>query len=180
MNTETAVLILTIVVLAIVAWVLINQRRSRELQNRFGPEYEHEVHAQGSRGRAEGELKRRAKRVDKLNLVALPPTDRIRYRQKWNEQQSHFVDDPEAAVGEADHLVSEVMERRGYPVGEFEQRAADISVDHPRVVENYRIAHHIAMLVDRGKAGTEDLRKAMIHYRALFDDLLDDRLAEAR
>src|SRR5205085_12193627 len=116
----------------------------------------------------------------RLHLRGLQQLERTRFSQRWTAQQAQFVDDPENAVSEADVLVGEVMQRRGYPVGEFEQRAADISVDHPHVVANYRIAHRIAPLLAHGRASTEDLRKAMLHYRALFEELLDDRLAEAR
>ena len=172
MNTETAILVLAILAIALVTWRLWGRRRSETLRDRFGPEYDHEVNEQGRR-RGESELRRRAKRVDSLDIRALPSTDRSRYRQRWNDQQAHFVDDPEAAVGEADVLINEVMELRGYPVGDFEQRVADVSVDHPDVVMNYRAAREIAQHHAQGKATTEDLRQAMVHYRALFRDLLE-------
>jgi len=181
MNTQTAiVMIVALVVVGALLWAVMNQRRSRSLRDRFGPEYEREILESGNRRRAEEQLAQRVKRVDRLHLRGLQPVERSRFSKRWIEQQSQFVDDPETAVSEADVLVGEVMQRRGYPVGEFDQRAADISVDHPHVVENYRIAHRIAQLLAHGRASTEDLRKAMLHYRALFEELLDDRLAEAR
>ena len=181
MDTQTAVvLVVAILVVAALTWLFMTQRRSKDLRSRFGPEYEREVHEAGSRRVAEAELSRRARRVDRLHIHPLPPSERIRYAEMWTQQQARFVDDPPGAVDAADHLVTEVMAKRGYPIGEFEQRAADISVDHPRVVENYRTAHDIADRLDRGGVATEELRRAMVCYRALFDELLDDRLAGAR
>jgi len=181
MDTQTAVVIVfAVLVLGGLTWMAMNRRRTRGLKDRFAPEYEQEVREHGSRHPAEAELSRRAKRVDKLPLRPIPPVERTRYAELWNQQQARFVDDPPGAVGAADHLVEEVMEKRGYPVGDFDQRAADISVDHPRVVENYRTAHDIANRADRGSVQTEDLRRAMICYRALFDELLDDSMAQPR
>ncbi len=180
MNTMTIAMIVVgaIVVLGLILWAVRRERRSHELHDRFGPEYEREVRERGNRSRAEAELDRRVRRVDRLSIRPLPESERSRFETRWNQQQARFVDDPRGAVGEADHLVEEVMVRRGYPVaGDFDQKAADISVDHPQVVENYRNAHHIAQRVETGGAGTEDLRRAMIHYRALFDELLHDRVA---
>jgi hypothetical protein len=181
MNTQTAIVVVVVALIfagLIAALLITGQRRSRHLKNRFGPEYGREVDERGRRT-AEKELVRREQRVEKLPIHPLPPTERARYAQLWNEQQARFVDDPRGAVDAADHLVEEVMARRGYPVGEFEQRAADISVDHPHVVENYRTAHDIARHRDLGSVATEDLRHAMVCYRALFDELLDDRLAQS-
>ena len=127
----------------------------------------------GDRGKAEAELARRAERVKALHIRPLEPAQRARFADAWRADQARFVDDPTQAVAEADRLVGELMQARGYPVGDFEQRAADVSVDHPHVVENYRTAHDIAVRQARGEADTEALRKAMVHYRALFDDLLD-------
>ena len=184
MDTRTAVVIVVaLLVVGVLAWTYLRQKRTATLRTRFGPEYEREVREQGGRERAEAELERRARRVERLAIQPLPAAERSRYSQMWKEQQARFVDDPPGAVGAADHLVEEVMAREGYPVGEFDQRAADISVDHPQVVENYRTAHEIAVRLSRGQTGTEDLRKAMIHYRALFEELLNGagpgRLAEA-
>jgi len=175
MNQTTAmVLILGLLVALAIAWMYFRQRRSKDLRTHFGPEYDRLVHDKGSRGRAETELGKREERVKKLAIHPLPRDVSTRYIQKWNEQQTRFVDEPKAAVIEADHLVEQVMKERGYPVGEFDQRAADVSVDHPRVVENYRAAHEIALRDQRGLASTEDLRAAMIYYRDLFRELLDE------
>ena len=180
MDTQTAVvLICAIVVVALLTWMFARRRRSHDLKSQFGPEYDREVNELGSRHKAESELRHRARRVEKLPIRPLPPTERMRYAEMWNHQQARFVDDPAGAVDAADHLVEEVMSKRGYPVGDFDQNAADISVDHPHVVENYRTAHDIARRVDRGSVGTEDLRRAMVCFRALFEELLDDRLSGA-
>src|SRR4030095_2294637 len=181
MDTQTAILmIVVLLVVGALVWMLFARRRTHDLRERFGPEYERQIHEHGSARRAEAELDRRARRVERLHLQPLPPTERTRYAELWSQERGACVDDPPGAVDGADQLVEEVMRRRGYPVGDFEQRAADISVDHPQVVENYRAAHEIALLLEHGRARTEDLRKAMVHYRALFEELLDDRLAEAR
>jgi hypothetical protein len=176
MDTQTAiVLVVAILVVGALAWFVLSQRRSRDLQSKFGPEYERLVAERGGRRRAEAELKRRADRVQKLAIKPLPAEERHRYAQLWEHEQARFVDDPGAAVVGADRLVEEVMSKRGYPVGDFEEQAADISVDHPEVVEHYRIAHAITTQHERKRAGTEDLREAMIHFRALFAELLEDR-----
>jgi hypothetical protein len=175
MNQTTAmVLISGLVVVLAIAWMYFRQKRSKGLRTHFGPEYDRLLHEKGSRGGAEAELEHREKRVKELSIRPLPRDVSARYAQKWNDQQARFVDEPKAAVVEADHLVEEVMKERGYPVGEFGQRAADVSVDHPRVVENYRAAHEIALRDQRGQASTEDLRAAMIYYRDLFRELLDE------
>lgn len=175
MNQTTGiVLIVALVVVLAVAWMYFRSRRSRELRTHFGPEYDRLMHEKGSQGRAEAELAKREKRVNRLSIRPLPRDLTTRYAQKWNDEQAHFVDDPRAAVVEADHLVEEVMRERGYPVTEFDQRAADISVDHPHVVENYRAAHEITLREQRGQANTDDLRTAMIYYRDLFRELLED------
>jgi hypothetical protein len=175
MNEWTAVVIIVaLLIVGAIAWMFLRQRRTGELRRHFGPEYDHELQTQGGRRRAEAELEARARRVKRLAIRPLPPAERTRYAEMWKDQQSRFVDDPTAAVDQADHLVEEVMQRRGYPVNEFEQQAADISVDHPQVVENYRAAHAIALRQKSGQAGTEDLRKAMIYYRTLFQELLED------
>lgn len=175
MDQSTAIVLISglVVVLAIV-WMFMLQRRSKGLRTHFGSEYDRLMNEKGSRGRAEAELGRREKRVKQLSIRSLPRDVSARYAHKWNEQQARFVDEPKAAVVEADHLVEEVMRERGYPVGEFEQRAADVSVDHPRVVENYRAAHEIALRDQRGQASTDDLRSAMLYYRDLFRELLDE------
>jgi hypothetical protein len=141
------------------------------LRQKFGPEYDRAVLTHGSERKAQSKLEDREKRVEKLNIRDLDPTEHERFSKRWEAVQSRFVDSPKGAVAEADDLVSSVMKARGYPVSDFDQRAADISVDHPRVVENYRSAHGIALRVGKDAATTEDLRTAMIHYRSLFEEL---------
>jgi hypothetical protein len=175
MNDWTPWVLVALVIVALVAWMFYREKRSRELHRRFGPEYDRMVGERGSRGQAEAELDRRAKRVDRLSIRPLAADKRSRYSAMWNEQQARFVDEPETAVNEADRLVEEVMKERGYPVGDFEQRAADVSVDHPQVVENYRAAHGIVERQRRGEASTEELRRAMVYFRDLFRELLEDR-----
>ena len=171
-----------IVILAIGAtiWMYLQKKRTDQLRSRFGPEYQRLVETGGDRRRAELELAQRQKRVDKLDIQPLSIEDRRRFQQAWTREQARFVDDPKGAVAEADRLIGEAMKARGYPMGDFDQRAADISVDHPLVIENYRIAHAIAIKDRRGEAGTEDLRKAMVHYRSLFEELLESRAAVAK
>ena len=177
MSTAVWVIIAVIVVAAVfaVVWYLQQKRKSDELRGRFGPEYERTVHASDSRREAESELARRQERVDRLDIRPLTAEDRGRFANSWQLVQTQFVDDPAGAVADADSLIGDVMLKRGYPVGDFEQRAADISVDHPTVVSNYRDAHRLAQLSERGEASTEDLRKAMVHYRSLFNDLLGEQ-----
>ena len=160
-----------IVVVAAVVFAL-SRRRSQQLRQRFGSEYDRAVQAEGNARKAEAELAARAKRVESLHIRPLTPADATRFEGAWRVVQSRFVDDPGGAVTDADRLVGEVMAARGYPVGDFEQRVADISVDHPDVVMNYRAARDIAEMHARGAASTEDQRQAMVHYRALFHDLL--------
>src|SRR4051812_22448355 len=169
------IVIVAIVLIALVvgALVLARQRRSQQLQEGFGPEYERTVSERGDRKQAEAELLERRKRHDRFEIRDLDPAARDRYADRWRSAQRRFVDEPGPAVGEADALVMEVMRDRGYPVAdEFEQRAADVSVDHPQVVEHYRAAHHISGRATTGEASTEDLRQAMVHFRALFVELL--------
>lgn len=161
-------------------FLFARKRRSKLLRERFGPEYGRVVQKEGNVRRAESVLEFRRQRREKLNIRPLAEPDRLRYADGWTSVQAHFVDDPKAAVTQADRLLSEVMQARGYPTGDFEQRADDISVDHPVFVENYRVAHEIAVRHDRGDASTEDLRRAMIHYRKLFDDLLQPQITERR
>jgi hypothetical protein len=163
-----------ILVFAVLAWLYVRKRRSTtaSLRQKFGPEYERAVHQQGSERKAEAKLADRQERVEKLNIRDLDPMERERFLKQWESLQSRFVDSPRGAVAEADDLVSSLMKTRGYPVSDFDQRAADISVDHPRVVENYRSGHDIALRVGNNGASTEDLRTAMIHYRSLFEELV--------
>jgi hypothetical protein len=169
-----AVAVAVVLVVAVLAWLYVRRRRTTTaaLRQRFGPEYEQAVREHGSERRAEAQLANREKRVEKLNIRNLDPTERERFSGQWHSLQSRFVDDPKGAVTEADELVSSLMQTRGYPVADFNQRAADISVDHPRVVANYRSAHEIALRLGKGEASTEDLRTAMIHYRSLFEELV--------
>jgi len=162
-------------VIAAAWWYTQQQRRSKQLRQRFGPEYERAVDQYGERGRAEEALTARTERVEQLHIRPLRAEDSARYAESWRSVQSRFVDDPEGAIGEADRLCGEVMQARGYPMGNFEQRAADISVDHPQVVEHYRAAHEVARRSADGNATTEDLRQAMVHYRTLFEDLIETR-----
>ncbi len=163
-----------VLIIAVSAWLYQRKRSSTTagLRQRFGPEYERAVREQGSERKAEAKLTDREKRIEKLDIRDLNPTERERFSEQWKSVQSHFVDSPKGAVTEGDDLVSSLMKARGYPVSDFDQRAADISVDHPRVVENYRSAHEIVMCVGKDQATTEDLRTAMLHYRSLFEELV--------
>jgi hypothetical protein len=169
-----ALVVVVILIIAALAWLYVRKRRTTtaDLRQRFGPEYERAVRQHGSERKAEAKLEDREKRVEKLNIRDLDPMEHERFLQRWESVQSRFVDSPKGAVAEADDLVSSLMKTRGYPVSDFDQRAADISVDHPRVVENYRSAHEIALRVGTSGATTEDLRTAMIHYRSLFEELV--------
>ena len=164
--------IVAIVVLGVV-FSALRTRRSRSLQDQFGREYDRTVDKAGGRREAERELAERQKRHDELELKPLSQDARERYLQQWQVTQGRFVDDPTGAVSEADDLVQKVMRDRGYPVDDFEQRAADISVEHPELVEKYRTANGIARASERGEASTEDLRHSVRHYRALFVELLE-------
>ena len=164
-----------VLLLALVGWYLWQRRRTEVLKARYGPEYGRAVHELGDKRRAESELVRRQERVEHLDIRPLTAQQRNGYLQQWHAVQTRFVDDPKGAVTDADRLVEEVMMARGYPVADFDQRAADLSVHHPRVVDNYRAARDIAQRHRRGDATTEDLRQAMVFYRELFQDLLEDR-----
>lgn len=165
-------LVVAIVVLGVV-WSALRTRRTQSLQDRFGPEYDRTIEKAGGRREAERELAEREKRHDELELKPLSQEARERYVQQWQGTQGRFVDDPKGAVSQADELVQQVMRDRGYPVDDFEQRAADISVEHPELVERYRTANGIARASERGEASTEDLRHSVRHYRALFVELLE-------
>ncbi len=165
-----------IVIVAIVAaMLLLRKRRTRRLQTKFGSaEYARAVEIDGGRRHAEAALEGRAQRVEKFHVRPLAAGDRARFVESWRGVQSRFVDGPAGAVSEADRLLGDVMATRGYPVSDFEQRAADISVDHPLVLANYRTAHEIALRQTQGQASTEDLRQAMVHYRTLFEELISE------
>jgi hypothetical protein len=172
--------VLVIIVVAIGLYVRKRRNTTANLRQKFGPEYERAVLAHGSERKAKAKLTDRQDRVEKLNLRELDPLERERFSKQWVSIQSRFVDSQKGAVAEADDLVSSLMKTRGYPVSDFDQRAADISVDHPRVVENYRSAHEIALRVGKDAATTEDLRTAMIHYRSLFEELVEVPLIAER
>jgi hypothetical protein len=164
-----------ILILAIAAVLYVRKRKitTAALREKFGPEYQRAVLVHGSERKAEATLPDREKRVEKnLSLRDLDPMERERYLEEWKYVQSRFVDSPKDAIAEADDLVSALMNTRGYPISDFDQRAADISVDHPRVVENYRSAHEIALRVGKDEANTEDPRTVMVHYHSLFDELV--------
>ena len=173
--------VLIVALIAVAAWASAQRRRkeSLRLQQRFGPEYVRMVNEVG-RSKAEAELAAREKRVETLDIVPLSTADATKFRQAWVAVQARFVDDPKTSVVEADHLVYDLMAKRGYPMGDFERRAADISVDHPTVVSNYRAARAIALRDERGETTTEELRKAVVHYRGLFQELLEVSESEPR
>jgi hypothetical protein len=174
MSTGLLVAIVVIAAVVLVAALLVGQQqRTRRLRDRFGPEYQRTVARSGNQRAGEAELAEREQRRGRFEIVELEPSARSRYLEVWRVTQGKFVDDPAAATREADELVSNVMRDRGYPVDEFEQRADDISVDHPRVAENYRAAHAVSLANERGLASTDDLRQAFVHYRSLFEELLD-------
>jgi hypothetical protein len=166
------IIVVAVIVLAAIFMAAGRKRRTRELQSGFGPEYDRTVDRTGDRREAERDLQERRERHEELEIRDLPPAARERHQEAWRIIQARFVDDPESSVGEADRLVQTVMRERGYPVDDFEQRAAAISVDHPHVVENYRAAHQTWAANERGEATTEDLRQSLVHYRGLFDELL--------
>jgi hypothetical protein len=180
-NPETwviaAVLVVALIAVAFLSTREQKRRQSRRLQERFGPEYGRVVAERGDRTKAESELKARENRVERLTIVALAPADAAKFGQAWNALQGRFIDNPKGVVMDADRLVRDLMVKRGYPMGDFERRAADISVDHPALVETYRSAQAIAQRDQRGEASTEELRKAVVYYRTLFDELLEVRTA---
>jgi len=177
-QTILAIAIVVIAALAIVAIVAVmSQRRRQKLREHFGPEYDRVVSEEGDAARADRVLAEREHRVKKLDIRPLPDSAREQFVERWRKVQGLFVDDPRAAVAQADALIGEAMEARGYPVSDFEQRAADVSVEHPSVVMDYRTAHDIAQ---RREADTEDLRSAMVHYRSLFAELVSGRAPERR
>ena len=172
-----AVAVVIVVALAmLVARSVSSRKRTERLKNHFGPEYDRTVGESGDQGSAEKELVARERKRQKLDIVVLTPESRAKYAEHWRAVQTAFVDNPSRAVGDADRLVTQVMRERGYPVDDFDQRAADISVDHPNVVEHYRAAHIIHLAQEKGDIGTEAQREAFVHYRALFEKLLEHDL----
>lgn len=180
MNSPQIVILLIVIAAAIVVAgvFLFRKRRSQNLREQFGPEYDRVVRKEGDVNKGERLLEFRQKHRKALVIRPLSVEDQAHFDTRWGEVQSQFVDDPAGAVAHADGLITEVMQARGYPIDDFSQRAADISVDHPMVVENYRAAHDIAVRRTRGEASTEDFRQAMVHYRALFSELLGERQPE--
>lgn len=169
---QIAVIVVAVLLAAGIAWIAVQRQRTARLTKQYGPEYRRTVDSAGDQREAERDLDARRDRVKGFELRALSGDERDRYLASWKESQAHFVDDPAGAISQADVLVQEVMRARGYPMTDFEQRAADISVDHPHVLDEYRAAHNIAERHAAAGVETEDLRQAMVHYRALFDDLL--------
>jgi hypothetical protein len=164
--------IAAVLVVAAVLWQTMARRRTAQLRGRFGPEYDRTVDERDSRRAAEADLRSRVERRQELDIQPLAPATRDRYARSWQVVQAEFVDDPSGAIAGADRLVSSVMADRGYPMDDFDQRAADVSVDHPHVVEHYHAAHAVATASRSGDATTEQLRRGMQHYRSLFEELL--------
>lgn len=176
MDTETLVLVAAVVLLlaaAIGAWLFFRKRESEKLRKHFGREYDRTVKQYGKRSKAEAELKAREKRVEKLRIIPLEPQEAARFSEAWRSVQARFVDSPKDAVKKADVLLREVMEKRGYPMADFERRTADLSVHYPNLMDNYRRARDIALQNERAAANTEELRQALVYYRALFEELLE-------
>ena len=173
-NNDWLIVACVVIAVLIVAVIVLarRQRTTKRLKSRFGSEYERTLDELGGQRKAEAELHQREKRVEKLELRPLEPEERSRFTDRWRRIQSAFVDDPGTALTDADRLVGEVMTARGYPSADFEERSADVSVDHAEVIESYRKAHAIALRNQKGEAGTEDLRQAMVAYRTLFDELI--------
>ena len=172
-TTSLVILIGVVIIAAIAAFAFLQKRRTTTLRSRFGPEYDRALSEYGNQWRAEKALERRTERAEKYHVHPLRPEEQQRFTDEWRRTQARFVDDPKLAIREADHLVCEVMRLKGYPIADFDRRTEDLSVDHPLVVRNYRSAHAIAMTEKEGHASTEDLRRAMVYYRELFDELLE-------
>jgi len=180
-QSQLIIIVVAIIAAAAVIIYFLKLQSSKRLRERFGPEYTRAVETSGNTLRGEAHLKQLEKRVQKYDIHPLSPEARERLVEAWRRLQARFVDEPQQAVSEADQLLAEAMTARGYPVADFEQQAADLSVNHPLVIENYRAGHTIAVRQSQGKASTEDLRQALIHYRKLFDELVGERVnTEAR
>ncbi len=176
MNTTyiiIAIVLVLVIIGAILGLVFARRRRSEQLQDHFGPEYDHTVQTMGDEKKAQTELNERQKHVEALDIRPLSVSERERYLADWTAVQSKFVDEPGQAIVDADRLIMEVMQLRAYPVSDFEQRAADISVNYPDLVSNYRAAREIAIKNKQNLADTEELRQAMIYYQSLFEELLE-------
>jgi hypothetical protein len=179
-NTMLIVIAVAVVAVLVAAWLFMERRRRERLRTQFGPEYERTLRETGDVRRTESLLEGRAKRVGKYQIRPLSPDESQRFGLAWRRLQTRFIDDPSGAVREADTVVTELMTVRGYPMTEFENRAEDLSVDHPSVVDHYRQAHAIAGRDASSAASTEDLRQAVVYYRALFEELLDVREPERK
>jgi len=178
--TGIVLIVIAVAVIAILGWYLARERRSKQLRSKFGPEYEFAMREFGDKHRAENALSARERRREKIHVRPLSHEEHDRFAGEWHNVQGRFVDDPPGSIEEADRLVCNVMRTRGYPMSQFEHRAEDLSVDYPHVVRNYRAAHAIAERHERGEASTEDLRKAFVYYRDLFDELLEAGVAGHR
>lgn len=177
MSTTTVILLVVVIVaLAVAAWALLQRQKTLKLRGKYGPEYDRLAEQQHSARSAESILEQREKRVSSFRIRPLREEERARFAAEWRSVQERFVDDPRSAVSQADRLINEALKARGYPMSEFDQQAADLSVQYPHVVENYRKAHEIALDDQRGSASTEQLRKAMQYYRSLFEDVLEMKI----
>jgi FtsZ-interacting cell division protein ZipA len=173
-TTLVIAVVVAIIILALIAAAVSRRRHSEQLKERYGAEYDYTLEKVGDQRTAEAELEKREKRIEALDIRNLSPEERDRFQKEWVATQAQFVDEPRQAVIRADRLIQEVMRERGFPVADFEQRAADVSVLYPDVVPNYRQSHEIAIRSDRNEASTEDLRQAMVNFRSLFEDLLHE------
>ena len=178
--TLIAVAVIAVIILAAILFLAMRKQRTARLRSRFGPEYERTVDDVGDRHKAEHELHERQRRVAKFEIRPLSVSERDHFVERWRVVQAEFVDQPQQALAQGDDLLTDVMRARGYPVEYFEQRSADLSVDHPSVVQHYRAGRELALLHRQGEANTEDLRQAMLHFRALFDELTDEAANDAR
>ena len=179
-STAIAIAVVAVIIVAVILFLAMREQRRAKLRSRFGPEYERTLEDVGDRRRAEHELHERQKRVSKFEIRPLSVSERDHFISHWHIIQAEFVDEPRQTLAKADDLLTEVMRARGYPTEDFEQRSADLSVDHPSVVQNYRAGRDIAVRQKHGEGSTEDLRQAMIHFRALFDELVSDPAADVR
>ena len=173
MNTTAIIaIVIAVIALAVAVWAVLQTLRTKHLRTKFGPEYDYMVNREGDRRKAEAELVQREEQVRRLPIRDLTPQERDQFTSAWRQQQARFVEEPRQVVLEADALVTQVMKTRGYPTANFDTQAAYASVDHSRVVGNYREAHTIAERSRNGQTSTEELRRAMICYRTLFEDLV--------
>ncbi len=173
MSTALMILLAALVIAAGASFAYLKKRHTANLRRQFGPEYDRAIHEFGDRSLAEKALEDRSERAETYEIRTLTDAERRRFSEEWRDAQAHFVDDPQLSIGEADRLVTDVMRLRGYPMADFDRRAEDLSVAYPHVIRKYRAAHAIALSDEEGQATTEDLRKAMVYYRELFDDLLE-------